>query len=311
MFFVESTNGQNLQGSVTLANPDDSNDDLGTNSRQIPAGDSFTFTATFTPDDPTDFSFQLTIAHSPTPAEALILVVSGSDSSSTSPSQVIARTQRIISNFMGRRAAQIVGKEPDLTKRLGDGGNGSSANGPVSVTGEGTANNNNLAFATSLRQVIGSTQLAKRKRIGDGGSRMALGAGQEGGSLKDGPVSDNAAPKPRNGFGLWTEGTWARVDDDTAKSDFGLLYVGADYRFNSGLVVGVIAQFDRTDEEDDTNDFAIEGKGWMAGPYVVARLGSNLIFDARAAWGKSTTRSVPITPIPTVSMASAGWCVAA
>ena len=206
---------------------------------------------------------------------------------------VIARTQRIISNFIGRRAAQIVGKEPDLTKRLGDGGNGSSANGPVSVTGKGTVNNNNLAFPTSLRQVIGSTQLAKQKRIGDGGSGMALGARQEGGSLKDGPVSDSVAPKPRNGFGLWTEGTWARVDDDTAKSDFGLFYVGANYRFRDGLVVGVIAQFDRMDEEDDTNDFAIEGKGWMARPYVVARIGSNLIFDARAAWGKSDNEVSP------------------
>ena len=121
---------------------------------------------------------------------------------------------------------------------------------------------------------------------------MALGARGDGGSLKDEPALGGGA-QPQTGFGLWAEGTWARVDDDTAESDFGLLYVGADYRFNAGLVVGVIAQFDRMDETDNTNGFAIEGKGWMAGPYIVARLSSNLIFDARGAWGRSDNEVSP------------------
>ncbi len=300
--YIESTNEQNLQAPVTFANPLDSTDDLGTN-RQIPIGGSFEFTATFTPDDPTDFSFDLNIGTPATADEIFNVIVSGSDSTvsaTMSGPQVIARTQRIISNFMGRRASQIVGKEPDLTKRLGDGGKSSGGDGPVSVTGEGTAGNNNLAFATSLRQAIGSTQVAKRKRMGESPSRMALGARQEGrqsGSLKDasqdGQALDDLIPQPQPRLGLWAEGTWARVDDDTAKSDFGLLYVGADYRFRDGLVVGLIAQFDRTDEEDDANDYAIEGKGWMVGPYVVARLSANLIFDARAAWGKSNNEVSP------------------
>ncbi|MEM6496330.1 MAG: autotransporter outer membrane beta-barrel domain-containing protein [Pseudomonadota bacterium] len=273
--------------------------DLGT-PRTFVIGECLDVSATFTPNDPIDFSFDFLVSSATTTPETLTITVKGSDSSASSSSgaQTVARTQRIISNFMGRRASQIVGQEPDLSKRLGGGGTGSGANGPVGVTGEGTASNNNLAFATSLRQAIGSTQVAKRKRIGESSSRMALGAKRDtrqSGSLKDAPEDGHALgnliPQPR--LGLWAEGSWARVDDDTAKSDFGLLYVGADYRFRDGLVVGLIAQFDRTDEEDDVNDYAIEGKGWMVGPYVVARLSANLIFDARAAWGKSNNEVSP------------------
>ena len=181
------------------------------------------------------------------------------------------RTERIISNFMVRRAAQIVSKEPDLTKRLADGGQSSRA-APVNVTGGGTVNNYNLAFATSLRQVIGSTQAAaRRKNLGDTGKRMALGAklgarssAVRGGSLKNKPGSSpdgepaaagEFANRPQTGFGFWTEGTLSKVRDGTAKSDFDLLYVGADYRFNPGFVVGILGQFDRTGEVDATNDF--------------------------------------------------------
>ena len=72
-----------------------------------------------------------------------------------------------------------------------------------------------------------------------------------------------------------------------------MLYIGADYRFTDDLVVGLIAQFDRTDEEDDVEGFAIKGKGWLVGPYVVARLRPSLIFDARAAWGRSNNEVSP------------------
>ncbi|MEM7747037.1 MAG: autotransporter outer membrane beta-barrel domain-containing protein [Pseudomonadota bacterium] len=225
----------------------------------------------------------------------------------------VDRTKRIITNFMARRAAQIVGREPDLTKRLADGGQ-SSNGGPVNVMGSGTATNYNLAFATSLRQVAGSSRAAKRKRIGKTGSMMALGAGgtssqtgsqagsQKGiqrartsNSLKDEPTAPDRefANRPLTGIGFWTEGTLSKVDDGTSKSDFDLLYVGADYRFSSGLVVGLLAQFDHTEEEDGTNGFAVKGKGWLAGPYVVARLGTNLILDARAAWGRSDNEVSP------------------
>ncbi len=102
----------------------------------------------------------------------------------------------------------------------------------------------------------------------------------------------SAAKSPPK-FGIWARGTWARFKNDTTKGDFGLLFVGADYRFNSGVVVGMVASFDWTDEEDAANGFSADGKGWMAGPYIVSRLHQNLIFDGRLAYGKSDNEVSP------------------
>ena len=73
----------------------------------------------------------------------------------------------------------------------------------------------------------------------------------------------------------------------------GLLFIGADYKFNDSLVIGVVGQFDWTDEVDDTDDFKIRGKGWMVGPYLVTQLHQNLIFDASFSWGQSDNEVSP------------------
>ena len=132
-----------------------------------------------------------------------------------------------------------------------------------------------------------NAQSSNAMNLGYGGHR-SRGHDDPGGYGDDGGYG-----QPQTGFGLWAEGTWARIDDGTTDSDFGLLYIGADYAFRPGFVVGVLAQFDRTDEVDDTYGFSIEGDGWLVGPYVVARLRSNLIFDARVAWGKSDNQVSP------------------
>ena len=63
--------------------------------------------------------------------------------------------------------------------------------------------------------------------------------------------------------------------------------MGADYRFSSDLLLGLLGQLDWTDEHDDTVGTSASGLGWMVGPYVVAKLTDTLIFDGRAAWGMS------------------------
>ncbi|MGI9425684.1 MAG: autotransporter outer membrane beta-barrel domain-containing protein, partial [Hyphomicrobiaceae bacterium] len=83
------------------------------------------------------------------------------------------------------------------------------------------------------------------------------------------------------------------IAQDTADTDVGLFYIGADYRFSRDLVVGLLAQFDWTDETDDDDGFEASGSGWMVGPYIAARLHHNLIFDARAAWGLSDNEVSP------------------
>ena len=204
-----------------------------------------------------------------------------SEASTIDPDAVRQRTQRVIANFISRRNDQITSNEPDMTDRLGGHNNGQG--GPVAFTGSSTVKNNRMAFATSLHQIIGAKEATKTKRREDLGQMMALGQ-----------QSISGTSRPVTGFDIWVRGTWARVDNDTTRNDIGLLYVGADYRFGPDLVVGLLTQFDWTDEKDAAQNIAADGRGWMAGPYVVTRLNRNLIFDGRVAWGLSDNKVNPL-----------------
>lgn len=55
------------------------------------------------------------------------------------------------------------------------------------------------------------------------------------------------------------------------------------------VLVGTLVQFDMTNEDVKDPDLrgSVDGRGWMAGPYIGIKLTDNLVFDARAAWGTS------------------------
>lgn len=208
--------------------------------------------------------------------EAATITITQTIANEPDPDFVRERTQRVISNFMSRRGDQITANDPDLTHRLNGNANGNG--GAVNFTGEGTLGQTQMAFSTSLRQIVGAGEAARRNRAAELGGLMALG--QTG--LKD------AIPAPdEEGFDLWVEGKWAHVDDETRDSELGLLYVGFDYRFNRDLALGILTQFDWTDETDSLVGAKADGFGWMVGPYVVARLMSQLIFDGRVTFGQS------------------------
>ena len=54
-----------------------------------------------------------------------------------------------------------------------------------------------------------------------------------------------------------------------------------------GLLLGVMGQLDWMNESALTAQKR-DGRGWMAGPYLGARLTPNLYFDARLNWGRSS-----------------------
>ena len=201
------------------------------------------------------------------------------------------RTQRIISNFMTRRGDAIVSNQPDFTERLNQGGGGAGGSG-ASFSGEGGYSNNRMAFASSLRQVLNANKAKKSAQVTELGEMMKLGLQSKGTQslgFRDLATNDGAPA----GFDIWVRGRWARYEDDTNAGDLGLLFIGADYKFNDGLVIGLVAQFDWTDENNDTDDFKIDGRGWMIGPYMVAQLHQNLIFDANFSWGQSDNEVSP------------------
>ena len=193
----------------------------------------------------------------------------------------VGDTETIISNFLSRRADLITSAEPDLTSRL-TGGAGGGSGAPFGFTAEGNSNRFTCAFTTSL-----SSLTAKRQATGS--SLLFYG---EGGLAESDADGQPKAPRPA--FDFWASGHWANSDDETRSSTFGQFNLGADYLINPSLLVGIIAQFDWMDETDGSNNTSADGFGWMAGPYLVARLQQNLIFDGRVAWGQSDNHVDPL-----------------
>jgi outer membrane autotransporter protein len=216
------------------------------------------------------------------------------------------RTREVIGNFIAHRADALTSNEPSRfrTNRgtgtlFGGGGetNTASAGGqpggpPVafSATPDQNGNLNRLAFGTSLKHMLAAK---KQPQATEGGGdntatlegRMALGA-----TLANEPPALANAP-----FDMWVEGYATRFEDDTSGSSgsVGIMYVGADYQIMPGLMIGALMQFDFADEVSGPLGSNVEGNGWMAGPYMSARLTDNLFFDARAAWGRSDNSISP------------------
>lgn len=97
---------------------------------------------------------------------------------------------------------------------------------------------------------------------------------------------------------LWIKGRYSKSTDsrhdDEIKSDFGILYMGADMRYSSSTRLGIMAELDWFDEKADGSGADGEGQGWMIGPYLASRLTDKLIMDVRGAYGQSYNEISPV-----------------
>jgi|GEM_PF-1063801 len=169
---------------------------------------------------------------------------------------VRTRTLAIINNFLARRADQITLNDPDLSNRLRETGSNGRLNGYAE------RHRANLSF--------------KAKVSGEDANLWKLVG------------ADHAAK-----VNLWTEASLVSIHQDTADSDLALVFAGIDYRVGEDTLIGLMGQYDWADEEDETQNFEISGTGWMVGPYMVTKLTDSLIFDGRAAWGRSNNDVSP------------------
>jgi hypothetical protein len=195
------------------------------------------------------------------------------------PNVIVEETMEVIRNFMNRRADLITVEDPDLTPLL----DGPGLGPPLDASVYFDPNGSDFSFATSLSRLAYAATAGQREQ-----QRQALAAlGYLNGS--------NGPAVPR--FDIWAQGSFTRYNDSSAGQSnegyFGLLYLGAHYRVRPNLALGVLGQFDWTDEEDDSTGIGADGKGWLAGPYVVGRLGGNLYWQARGAWGTSDNNVTP------------------
>ncbi|WP_265569453.1 Ig-like domain-containing protein [Sphingomicrobium nitratireducens] len=162
--------------------------------------------------------------------------------------KVRKETVEKVSTFMARRADQIMAADPDLGAFLRDG----DAAGSLQASGNG-----------------GNVRLAYNGHF----SLADLGVKLGGDTAKR--------------LTLWLQGSLVHVDGSGDNSDMFIGYAGAHYRLSKDAVVGVMGQVDQASQDIETQAVALDGSGWMVGPYFAARVGKGVTFDGRAAWGGS------------------------
>ncbi len=145
---------------------------------------------------------------------------------------------------------------------------------PFSAQGVGVGvSSDELKFSTSLAQI--------RKA----NAKLAASLGSKGETV-DLPLYD---------FDVWFEATTNRYSAPGGSAGrFAVYYLGADYLVNPNVLVGVLVQVDSLTDRNSTAGSTASGVGWMAGPYVTARIGPNLYFDGRVAYGTSTNLISPL-----------------
>jgi hypothetical protein len=182
-----------------------------------------------------------------------------------------------ISTFLKQRNSLILANQPSSSRRIGRLKRGTAAQ-RLSYSPGDVANLSPVTFdpmsyksgtydlSTSLDQV---TRAAETFALATGG------------------VGDTNYHRSSK-FDIWFEASYNRFEGSSDNSgSFGIYYLGADYLVNPDLLIGALVQYDEMDSASVSDDYSIEGTGWMVGPYVTARLRENLYLDARFAWGQS------------------------
>ncbi|MES9857084.1 MAG: Ig-like domain-containing protein, partial [Sedimenticola sp.] len=238
------------------------------------AGSGATYTATFTPTadgavtiDVADATFTDALSNDNSAATQFNWIYS----SGPDEAETVATTQQAVQNFASKRMVMITSQGPGLSgflssDGLGGGFNGLFGDSPVGLNFSGDSDRNQGSFSTSLQQFINAETRAYSTKLAQ--NSASAGEQEEGYS----PVKS-----PAN---IWIKGRWTKAKEDRGnideKSDFGIVYIGADWRYSTDLLVGLMGQIDWSDEKSTGLNIEAEGQGWMFGPYMVSRLSDTL-----------------------------------
>jgi chitinase len=176
-----------------------------------------------------------------------------------------------ISNFLTARNAALLANQPDLQRRLDR------------LTGNENAGGSATAYGLP---VPGSGHLPLSMNLAAGTLHVTSSLGTARASA--------AGDRSPSAFDIWAEAAFASLDYNGLDGRFSVIYAGADYRLGKNLLVGGLVQFDRYSPSGARTAGSAKGHGWMAGPYVTARIAPNLYADVRAAWGKSDNTISPL-----------------
>ncbi|ANU07434.1 autotransporter outer membrane beta-barrel domain-containing protein [Paraurantiacibacter namhicola] len=180
----------------------------------------------------------------------------------------IATASAQIGGFLAQRNTVLLSHQPDLQRRI-DRLEGRSRSGGLAVGGV---------------MLPGSDKLPLSGTIGAGALAVSAGMTAAGATRQDG-VSGS--------WDIWGELYASTFDFSGAGGNATVIYGGVDYAVSPGLLVGVMGQYDDIGMDKAVTTGVLGGEGWMAGPYITARLAPDLFLDARAAWGQSANTISP------------------
>lgn len=162
-----------------------------------------------------------------------------------------AIAKSMIQNFMATRASRLLSEELNLKERLTNPTQGRRGQNSFAVTQDTAV----VEYSLSLLDGLGDRDMERR-------------------------------------YDIWAQGSYHRASNPSGDVDDYIGHFGIDYWLNSRLVFGVLATVDHAEQNGAAlvpGDItpSVEGTGWLAGPYVVARPMKGLIFDGRVQWGTS------------------------
>lgn len=91
----------------------------------------------------------------------------------------------------------------------------------------------------------------------------------------------------------WMAGTFGLLASGGGEGRFGIAALGADYLVSDDVLIGGFFQIDMLTQRNGATLAEADGTGWLAGPYLTARLGEALYLNVTAAGGRAENRVSP------------------
>ena len=191
----------------------------------------------------------------------------------------VQKTVETINQFLDTRSRLLLANQPNVSRGIDRLQRGAGTEQLSFASGEITKlkpfefnllslGSGDYKFATSLDQI---TRAADHLQVMQGGT----------------------STHENRRFDVWVDGSFHKFNGNAGSDgNFGLAHLGADYLLSPDLLMGVVLQYDQL--RDSSEDTRTEGKGWLAGPYVTARLQEHLYLDVRVAGGTSNNDVTPV-----------------
>lgn len=211
-------------------------------------------------------------------------------------------TQKVVSTFMNNRANHVLSHQPDIIGFV-DGSN-LNGGGPLGNLGlNANGGGVNLGFSTSRSRILAAQNQPESQNQGQNltentassNDNIQLALASEGEETEQaGYGYGNAADSRAGTFDVWTELYGSKTNAGASDSSYWVGYVGGHYFINEQTLVGVVGQYDWSEESNSSVNSNANGQGWMIGPYLAGQLpDQKLYYEARASWGQSSNKVSP------------------